>query len=343
MRAESLLARNDVEGALAEWGRVLELQVDHPVAMQKAVRYLFKLDYQDVAHDLIWQAINAGTTSVPIYMTGIDIARYQNDQPEGDDLRERVAELPNADEDLIERMVDYFLEEAQPLRASTILERALPTHPDSQKLLLKTGYVYEHVLDRKAEAILYYERAARIKSRSKAGKTAEKALRDYTPVMTDRERGSIPLALREAFGFGALYLLLGWQDAGLNLLHMGASRWIGVGLSILGGYLLVTGLSSPQQQPLAGWLGGPVPEAPPPAPQKRVPLYEEAPLPSGVIQEPTHIPIIPASVRALFAIAGLIVLIGAFALVFSVSIQLVQHPVQPYLPSIKDLLTETAP
>ncbi len=106
--------------------------------------------------------------------------------------------------------------------------------------------------------------------------------------MTDRERGSILLALREALGFGALFLLLGWQDAGLNLANMGASRWIGVGLAILGGYFVVTALSSPQQQPLAGWLGGDVPETPPPPPQKRVPLYEEAPLPSGVIQEPTH-------------------------------------------------------
>ncbi len=47
--------------------------------------------------------------------------------------------------------------------------------------------------------------------------------------------------------------------------------------------------------------------------------------------------------RALFAVAGLIVLLGAFALVFSMSIQLLQHPVQPYIPSIYDLITETAP
>ncbi len=342
-KAESALATNDVEGALEEWGRVLDLQVDHPVAMQNAVRYLFKLDYPDVAHDLIWQAINAGTTSVPIYLTGIDIARHQGDQPEADDLRERVALLPNADEDLIDRMIDHFLDEAQPLRAADILERALPAHPNSQKLLLKTGTIYEKVLDRKAEALQYYERAARIKSGSKAGKTAEKALRDYTPVMTDRERGSIPLALREAVGFGVLFLLLGWQDAGLNLLHMGASRWLGVALSILGGYLVVTALSAPQQQPLAAWLGGSVPKNPPPPPEKKVPLYEEAPLPSGVIQQPTNLPIIPAAVRALFALAGAIVLIGAFALVFSVSIQLLQHPVEPYLPSIYDLITETAP
>ena len=48
-------------------------------------------------------------------------------------------------------------------------------------------------------------------------------------------------------------------------------------------------------------------------------------------------------VRVLFALAGMIVLIGAFALVFSLSIQLLQHPVEPYLPSIYDLINETAP
>ena len=97
---------------------------------------------------------------------------------------------------------------------------------------------------------------------------------------------------------------------------MGVQRWAGVVLSILGGYLVVTALSSPQQKPLAAWLGGQVPEAPPPPAQEK-PAYEEAPMMVGAVQEPTHIPIIPASVRALFGIAGAVVLIGAFMLVMT--------------------------
>ncbi len=343
-RADQLLAQNDVEGALENWVQVLDLQADHPLAMQKAVRYLFKLNYRDDARELIWRALEAGTTSLPIHMTAIDIARHQGDHVEADDLREKVILLPNADDDLISKMIDVFLDDGQPQRAAELLERVVALRPDSQKLLLKLGEIYEQKLGRKAESMLYYERAARLKTHSKEGKDAEQVLRNFTPIVTDRERGSIPLALREALGFGAVFLLLGWQDAGLNLLNMGSERWLGVGLSILGGYLLVTALSSPQQKPVAAWLGGHVPEnrPAPPAPKQQV-LYQDDMLASGAVQEPTHIPIIPPALRVLITLVGTIVLIGAFILVFSMSIQLLRSPVAPFVPSINDLLTETAP
>ena len=157
---------------------------------------------------------------------------------------------------------------------------------------------------------------------------AEKALSNFTPVVTDRERGSVGLALREAVGFGVIFVLLGWQDAGLDLLRLGPQRWLGVGLALVGGYLLVTGLSAPQQKPLAAWLGGKVP-----APQ---PAAEGA----AVMDDPTDLPMIPGVLRALLALVGLIVLAGAFMLVFSMSIGLLRNPVQPYVPSIYDLLAE---
>ena len=39
-----------------------------------------------------------------------------------------------------------------------------------------------------------------------------------------------------------------------------------------------------------------------------------------------------------FALVGGLVLIGGFLLVFSTSIQLLAHPVPPYIPSVDDLL-----
>jgi hypothetical protein len=151
-------------------------------------------------------------------------------------------------------------------------------------------------------------------------------LSNFTPVITDRERGSVGLAVREAVGFGVIFVLLGWQDAGLDLMRLGAQRWVGVGLSILGGYLLVTGLSSPQQKPLASWLGGKVP------PPEKVTDDENA--------APTSLPILPGVLRAGFALVGGAVLVGAFLLVFSTSIGLLRHPTPPFVPSIFDLVSE---
>ncbi len=272
-KLSSEFAAGDSEAAIERWVRVLEIQPDQPVAIQNAVRHLFKLGYKDDASELIDRAINAGTNSVAIYLTGIDLARVQGEQGKANDLRERVALLPTADEATVLKMVDYFVESAQPMRAEELLEKLIAANPDRQALLLRLANSLE-AKGRKADALLYYDRAARLKSGSNAGKAAEKVLSNFTPVITDRERGSVLLAFREALGFGAVFLLMGWQDAGLNLLNLGAQRWLGVGLSIVGGYLLVTALSAPQQKPLAEWLGGHVPDLPPPAPPK--PAYEQA-------------------------------------------------------------------
>ncbi len=339
--ADERLEAGDAEAAIEQWVRVLAIQVDHPAAIQNAVRHLFKLGYKEDAAELLDRAIAAGTTSIPIHLTAIDVARARHEQDKSDALREKVVLLPDADEDLINKMLDQLVETAQTKRAAGLLAKALERHPDSQALLLRMADMQENALGHKADALIYYERAARVKSGSEAGRIAEKALSGSIPVVTDRERGSVVLALREALGFGVVYLLMGWQDAGLNLLNLGASRWLGVGLSVVGGYLLVTALSAPQQKPLAAWLGGRVPATPPqPSPQPEPIMLDYEPVAQGAIEEPTHLPIIPVGLRAAFVLVGIIVLIGAFLLVFSVSIQLLRNPVAPYVPPIETLLTE---
>ncbi len=336
--AAKALEAGDEEGAIGFWVRVLDLQPDQPVAIQNAVRHLFRLGYKDDAGELIDRALASRTHSIPIYLTAIDLARVQGELGKADYLREQVALLPTADATLILKMVAHFSDAGQFLRAVDLLERALTHHPDNQPLLLHMADMQEKVLGNKLAALPYYDRAAQIKG-GRGSKAAAQALKNFTPVITDRERGSIGLALREAVGFGIVFLLLGWQDAGLDLLRMGAARWLGVALSILGGYLLVTALSAPQQKPLASWFGGKVPDAPP-EPAKPRPGYDEQPH-EGPIQEPTLLPTIPPSLRALFAIAGLIVLGAAFMLVFSMSIGLLRQPVTPnYMPSIYDLISE---
>jgi tetratricopeptide (TPR) repeat protein len=342
--ADEALKEGEAEEAIGFWVRVLDIQPDHPVAIQNAVRQLYKLGYKEDASELIDQAIQSGTTSIPIFLTGIDLARLQNEAGKADRLREQVAVLPDADDALILKQVEYFVESGQLVRGVDLLKQVLALHPDRKALRERMGDLQANVRDDRFGALSHYDRATKVTGSSKAVKAgkadAAKQRENFTPTITDRERGSIGLALREAVGFGVVFLLLGWQDAGLDLLRMGSARWIGVGLSIFGGYLLVTALSAPQQKPLGSWFGGKVPEPPPPDPDPK-PAYEEPKHEAGPIQEPTSLPIIPTSLRALFAIAGLVILGLAFMLVFSASIALLSQPVRPNdIPSIYDLIAE---
>ncbi|MBZ0290949.1 MAG: tetratricopeptide repeat protein [Anaerolineae bacterium] len=336
--ADQLLEKEDVEGAIEKWVQVLEIEVDHEEAMRNAVRHLSRLKYMDDAKELVWRAIQSGTQHPSIYLTAIDIARYNRDTGEEDELLERMVQLPDIDDTVIADTVDRFFQSDQWTRAEDVLKAALETHPDSQKLLRRMGDLYE-ATGRKSDAMLYYDRAARLGAGTREGREADKKLAETPAVLTDRERGSMALAWREAAGFGVFYLLLAWHDAGLNLLSLGINRWAGVAISILGGYLLVTATSSPQQQPLAQLLGGEVPENPPET-DKETPAYEEdSATKVGLIIEPTTLPIIPPLFRLLFAIGGLVLLGLAIWLVFGTAINLLLNPVTPPdLPSIYDYL-----
>ena len=335
-KAKQLTAADDMEGAIEQWVHVLDIRVDHPEAIQNAARALAKLKYLDDVQTLLTNAIEAGTDQPAIYMSAIDMARHKHDFGEMESLMEQVAKLPATADEAVAKIVTHFMDE-QPLRATELLKEVLEQRPDNAYLLMLMGD-FLRAVEQKTEAARYYERATRAKS-GKVGRRADRAIRDFTPVITDRERGSVGLALREAAGFSAVYLLMGWQDAGLNLLNMGASRWLGVGLAFVGGYLVLTATSSPQQTPIAAWLGGKVPLTPP-TPEKRKALYEEEILPPGPVQEPTNLPILHPALRVLFAVVGALILIGAFMLVFSVALQLLRNPVPPEIPSLQELFSE---
>jgi tetratricopeptide (TPR) repeat protein len=326
-KADIYLESGDEEAAVAQWVEVLKLRVDHEVALRNAAGHLWRLRYWEDASELVQRAIDAGTQVPSIYLTAIDMAERRGDQDEAGALRERIATLPAADEQLLVTVADYYLERYQTDQALRFLEQAIETHPNSQKLLVKLGDVYRQ-LDRNQEAMVYYDRAVRLGSRSKKGKEADKKLATFVPVLTDRERGSVWLAVRETVGVMLLFLLMGWQDAGLSLFDMGPRRWVGVLLSLVGGYLLITATSSPQQEPVASWLGGNVPAEPP----GENPLQAAPAAPGRAAQEPTHLPIVPESVRYLLGTAGAVLLVMAFVLVFYHALDLVTNNPPPYLP-----------
>ncbi len=330
-RADAYQQGGDIEQAIALWVEVLSIRVDHELALRNAAGHLWKLQYWDDARELIQRAIDAGTRVPTVYLTAIDMAERRGDTAWSTDLREKVATLSNPDEALVVKVADYYLGRGDTSTARRFLEQALAAHPHMPAALIKLGDMARDAGD-SIEATRLYERAARTKAPGKVRKEVDKKLRTALPVLTDRERGNVWLAVREAMGVASLFLLLGWQDARLDLLALGPRRWLGVLVSLLGGYLLVTATSSPQQKPLAGWLGGTVPPPPPPEPP-RGPLDPEPFRPPGhALQEPTELPLLPASARLMLALAGLVLLILAFILVFSQSLEWVGDHRPPYLP-----------
>jgi tetratricopeptide (TPR) repeat protein len=326
-KANALIEEGDPEGAIEQWVEVLHIQVDHEEAMRNAVGYLARLKYMDDARELVWRALEAGTTHPSIYLTAIDIARREGNSGEADDLREKLAKLPDVDDTTIAGIAQQFLKDDQPLRAQETLLEALKTRPNSVLILNALGDYY-HAVDNEAEATRYYDHAARAGAGTKAGREADKKLAEFVPVLTDQERGSMALAWREAAGFGLLFLFMGWQDAGLDLLRLGPARWAGVALGLLGGYLVITATSSPQQRPIASWLGGQVP------PEKIDRSADD-----GIVEEVTQLPIIPPALRLMLGLVGGALLLVAVWLVFNHAIQLLLNPVAPVdIPDIQELL-----
>lgn len=337
--AESKANADDEEGAVEELLYALQIQIDHPQAMARIVRLLYKMKYTEDAQEVLQRAIDAGTPSTSVYLTAIDVNKALGNYRRTDELRDALVTMAEVAPNIIIKVIDSLLNDIQHARAIELLEKVLETRPEHD-LYMKLGNIYEDQ-GRKALAMSQYEKAARLASGAKR-RGVDQSLATFTPVITDAERGSIPLALREAAGVTAAFLFLAWQDGGLNLLRLTPGHWLGIGLSFVGGYLLITATSSPQQVGLAAALGGQVPDAPEggsfTAQVEIKPWEEHVQLPPGPMQDPTRLPILPSWARALFAIVGLAILAGAFYLVFNRSIALLRNPVTPDLPSISDFI-----
>ncbi len=315
-QAATHLEAGAIEDAIREWVAVLALRVDHETALRNAAGHLWQQDYRDDAVELVQRALDAGTRNPTIYLTAIDMAERQGRYTEADALRRRLAEQPATDDKLLLKLADDIIARQQPADAFAFLDHALGAHPDSQALLLRLGDLYRE-FGQQQEAVTYYERVVQLGARTPEGKTADKRLGAFVPVLTDRERGSVLLALRETAGITLFYLVLGWQDAGIDLLALGPRRWFGVLLSAIGGYLVVTATSSPQQRGIAAWLGGRVP---PPQPDADAPVdllqqQQVISAPGRALEEPTRLARIPADARYILGGLGILLLLLAFYMV----------------------------
>ncbi len=308
--AQQLVKDKNYEGAIEKWVEVLALEVDHEEALQEATAMLDKMGFREDARELLQRAVDADSRKPFVYTQAIDYAMKDQDFRVVDDLRERLVRLPEADDEAIAKIVLAYRYEMRTELAYETAQNALKERPKSQPLLIVMGDLLRRD-DKILEAMSYYNRAGQLGK----NKEAEARLAKFPPILSDRERSSVWMAWREVAGIVIFILFLAWQDARLNFMGMGAMRWLGVVLSLIGGYLLITATSSPQQKPLAGALGGHIP------PLKNDAVLVQRP---GVaaLQEATRIPLLGAPVRLLFGVIGLGLLGAAVWLTFGSTIQL---------------------
>lgn len=326
-KAMLALNKGDTESAIQAWMAILKVEPTHDNALRNAVQHLVKLGYNDHALELINRAIRGGITSPATYLTGIELAKRNNYQEQLNYFCERYIQLPTVDDLRIIPIIEQWVAQNLLEYAITLSLSALKRYPNSQALLTQHGELLEKQGKRK-DALQYYERAAKLGPNTHYGRIADEKLANYAPVITDKERGSIIFAWRETFGITLFYFLLAFQDAGLDIAQF-SHRWSGIILSLVGGYLFVTATSSPQQHPLATYLGGQIPKHT----DELVPDLEV-----GAIHTPTQLPIIPTPIRWVFGIAGVIILGLCFLLCFSRALGLLANPVAPYIIPFEALL-----
>lgn len=307
--AKKLQKKGQLEEAAEKWVQALRIQVDHEEALRNAVVVFNELGFPDDANELAWRAIKSGTTLSFAYQAAMRYARHR-DRNVYDDLRKRLLRLPTVEDADILIAARQLIDDGHYKRGVAVLEGAIKRRPESQELLIAMGDLMRATGDI-AQGLVYFNRAAQLG----VNKEVEERLAAYPPILTDRERGSVGLAMREVVGIGFFYALLAWQDVGLDLFNLDLKHGLGIGLSVVAGYFLVTSTSSPQQKPLAEKLGGEVPQY-----KTDSPIVQRGY--GSVLEEVSKIPMLPVSVQVIMAVAGIVLLLVAFVLVFGTSLQL---------------------
>jgi hypothetical protein len=235
-----------------------------------------------------------------------------------DDLREAFRQESVSEAALIRAVCDELTDNPRRL-ADSMTRQALIRYPQSQELHFLMGEVAEKAV-RLNDASLAYNRAVLLDSKTAIAAAAEKRLRRLQPVITDRERGNALLAYREVAAIVILYALLAFQDARLDILNIGVLRGLGILLSAIGGYLLTSATSSPQQPRLTRWLGGSVPD-------QNIQHAQSINAGNRAIPEATQLPELSSAMRLTLGVIGINLLALALWLVFGDSIQLLFNPV----------------
>jgi tetratricopeptide (TPR) repeat protein len=323
--ADQYLKDSRTEDAIGAWVRVLEIDTENEAALRNATRYLIQLDYRDDAKQLMYQAIERGSQMPAVYLTAIDLETRAGNIAIANDVRRQYVQLPHIPDDAVLAQIEAMVNLGDYATARDTLLPVAEARTKSQKIQVRMGELFKETYQEKESAV-YFDRAAKLGGWGKEAGKARKGLELAPAIITDVERGSVPLALREALGPTVFFAMLALQDVGWLVGQVGPQRLFGVAVSFVASYLVVTATSGAQQQPLAKWFGGEVPSG-------QVDKDIE-----GIIYEETQLPILPTPSRWLLGVGGLALAGLAFWLVFNASIRAVLNPEPVYVPEFCNIM-----
>ncbi len=318
-RAAEMRAAGDEAGALSIYLDLLYEDPAQPEALAEAVRLLSRQGRLGEAQTWVERSIEMGNQDPGAYVSLAELRLHTS----GGDPWEPLAalrRLPQARPAHLVRAATLYQNWGQVREAVQVLHEAERLDPHHQPTLMRLAAIYQEY-HQPARALHYLKRVVDVDPRSELGRAAEAQLLEVGPHIPRSVQTNMLYALREVLGIALFFFLLAALDAGLNVIAIDLAGWIGVSLSALGGYMVVSATSSPAQRVFQPFLGGAEAPSRPavvdPGDGYLPPVVSEAPLPT-----------LPEGARWALGAVGSAILLVAAGLVLRHSLVSTQQTLQ---------------
>jgi len=276
------------------------------------------------AHSLLVEAIAAGNRDPVAYLTLAQIRlRLGTDDPWEPVLALR--QLPTLEPEHLIHGGDLYWQQRDFRLALDFFHHAERLAPRNQAVLMRLAEAYRD-LERRDRARQYLQRVVDQGARSELGRKAEAILLEYGPHIPRYIQAHMLYALREVLGIGLLFGIMAILDAGMNVRAIDPAGWVGLALSLVGAYLLVSATSSPAQRIFQRFLP-PVAASseagPGPGGSRSAAPRSDGFLPEMVAEPP--LPVLPIEARAVLGTIGAVLLAVAGVLVLRHSLLATQE------------------
>ncbi len=313
-QAARLRKKNDEEAALRIYLDILREDPAQQEATAEAVQIFSRRKQVIEAIEVLEGSLIAGNRDPGALISLAELQLHiRSGNPWG--LLADLRAMPDVKAAQLLRAANLYWKYGQDGAAFATLHEAEQRDPRHQPTLLRLAELYRET-GQEDRARTYFQRTVDLGARSEAGKTAQDILLEEAPYIPRFVQTHLAYALREVLGVAILFLLLAALDAGLNFARIDAAGWIGVGISVLGGYLAVTATSSPAQGIFAPLLREPGKAKREDRPRR---ARGSAP-PSLSTVEDEPLPMLPIPVRVLMGVVGGLLLILAATLVLQHSL-----------------------
>ena len=318
------LEAGDETAALQLYLAILQLDPAQPQAVAQTTRLLSRRGRLPQAHTLLVEALAAGNRDPVAYLT---VAQIRLRLGTGDPWEPVLAlrQLPALEPEHLIHGGDLYWQQRDFRMALEFFHQAERLAPRNQAVLMRLAEAYRD-LERRDRARQYLQRVVDQGARTELGRKAEAILLDYGPHIPRYIQAHMLYALREVLGIFLLFGVMAILDAGMNVRAIDPAGWVGLALSLVGAYLLVSATSSPAQRIFQRFLppvAAPAESAPGVAEARSAAQGRDGFLPEMVAEPP--LPVLPFEARAVLGTIGAVLLAVAGVLVLRHSLLATQE------------------